>query len=278
MSQRLTDDDAQLPLTQQVRWLCVNGQHGWYSVWSDGVTLPIITGADGAGDDDDTGGAGDDDDDDSDSDDDDDDDDGDDDKSSKSKSASASEKAKLSQEAKKYRLQRNAEKERAAKLEAELKTIKDAGLKDDEKKDARIKELEEQIKGYEPKESRLRHLEMFVALINTAAESKVTFEDPEEALLLINNKSKYRDLIEVDDDGEISGMDEAVKALAKDKPRMLIKATGTDESDDDDDDAGSSGNGAGGAKRSASKSFGGKKKGTGIDRAALEAKFPALRR
>lgn len=278
MSPRLTSDQELLLHTSQVKWLSINGQAGWYTVWSDGVILPIINGGDGDDDGDDTGGAGGDDDDDSDSDDDDDGDDDGDDKSSKSKSASASEKQRLSAEAKKYRLQKNAQKERADKAEQRVKELEGATLKDDEKKDAYIKELEDKLKASADRDSKLNTLTMKDALRTAADEAKVHFDDSEEAMLIIMNKKKYSDLIEIDDDGEVTGMDEAVKALAKDKPRMLITASGDDEDDDDDGDKPNNGNGASGARKSASKSFGGKKKGGGIDRAALEAKFPALRR
>lgn len=279
----LRTDDVSTEYT--VRWMSVNGHTGWFAVWLDGTTLPLISGGEGG-----AGGSGggsgsedsdsddnDDDDSDDDEDDEDDGDDTDDDKkkSSKSKSSEAtdSEKKRLSEEAKRHRLRAKTNRERAEKAEKELNDLKGKDLKESEKLTVERDALKEYKASTEPIVSELR---MFKSFVTEAADAKLAFEDPEEALLLISAKKKYKDLIEIDDDGEISGMDEAVKALAKDKPRLLVTASGKDESDDDDDDSDdASSNG----RKSANRSVGSKKRKAGqLDQKALEAKYPALRR
>src|SRR5688500_1883245 len=50
----------EVPLTSNVQWMAVNGKRGWFTVWSDGVILPVVAGCDSGSGADDTGGSGDD--------------------------------------------------------------------------------------------------------------------------------------------------------------------------------------------------------------------------
>lgn len=89
------------------------------------------------------------------------------------------------------------------------------------------------------------------------------FQDAEDALDILVRRHKF----EVDDDGEVEGLDEAVKDLLAKKP--YLAASGSKDSDEDDDSSGEpSGRRVGGK---------GKKKGN-ADQEALLKKYPALRR
>lgn len=267
---------AEVAGTHTVRWMTVNGRSGWYAIWLDGTVLPVISGGDGSGDSDGDSGDSDSDDDNDEDDDDDEDDEDDDDSSKSSKSKSSDKESQLRAEAKKRRLQVRDAKKRADDLEAENKKLKADKMSADEKLQQENKDLKEQLqKLTDGPVKELSTLRFYKAFRDAEDEGKVRFEDGEEALLLITNKSKYKDLIEVDDDtGEITGMDEAVKALAKDKPRLLV-ASGNgedDEDDDDNDDAERK------PKSSGGKSFSKRRKSAEADEQKLLTKYPALRR
>jgi hypothetical protein len=74
--------------------------------------------------------------------------------------------------------------------------------------------------------------------------------------------------VEVDDDGEVTGVHEALETIAKDYPEWVIKPSGKDDEEGDDKDE-TSGSSSG-------KPFNRKKGSKGIDREALAQRFPAL--
>lgn len=103
-----------------------------------------------------------------------------------------------------------------------------------------------------------------------ASRKKYDWADIEDVL----NDRTLRKAIEIDDDGEISGVTEALKDLAKRKPHFLQKAT-----EDDDDKSKSNGRAkSSGSGKSGGQPSGGANGDRSVDRQALNAKYPILGR
>lgn len=232
--------------------------------------------------DDDADDDADDDDDDSDDDDDDDDDEDDDDADDDKGSKSLSQKLKaknraierLNNESAKHRKQAVQRGRRIAELEAEVAQLKKGSKakgKDDEddsneddSEAARLKEENEKLQ-QRVVQSTLRT--EFTDL-TTGPKALAEFKNPKAAFRLLD-----LDDVEIDDDGDIIGLDEAIKALAKSEPYLLVSKDDEKDDDEDDDDEDKprrrrTGTPAGGSKR---------KKGN-PNREKLVSKYPALRR
>lgn len=109
--------------------------------------------------------------------------------------------------------------------------------------------------------------------IITASHGKYAWADIEDVL----NDKTLRNAIEIDDDGEVSGVAEALKDLAKRKPHFLRKAE-----EDNDDKSRSNGraksNGSSGNGKSGGQPGSGGSGDRGADRDALAKKYPILNR
>lgn len=224
-----------------------------HTLFSDGRVLPVVR-----------GGATDDDPDDPDDDDLDDDDDDDDDKPSPD-DIKDPEKKRLSDEAARHRLRAKKAKQRADDLQAKL-DAKEAEENDKDKPDlAKLqKERDDAVAKAEDLGSAVNTLTIANAVRDEVAELDL---NPKKIKAII--KVMDVDDIEVDDDGEVTGVREALEAVKKDYPEWIVKASGKDD-DEDDDDAPTSGGSTSGKPPA-------KKKGKGIDREALAQKFAALR-
>lgn len=228
-------------------------------------------------DDADTGG-----DDDSDSDDDDDDDaddDSDDDDDAKGKGAKKPDAKdrriqELSAESKNYRLKSSQRGKKIRELEAENRQLKEKQGKpkgkddgDDDKDgdakgdDAESKKLKVENEQLQEKLVKQQLRQEFTDL--TSGQKPIAkFRNPKAAFRLLD-----LDDVEIDEDGEIDGLTDAIKALAKSDPYLLD--TGKDDDDDDDDSDGKPPVGQ----------PAGRKKGKGNpNRDKLIDKYPALRR
>jgi len=178
----------------------------------------------------------------------------------------------LAAENKKYRLKSVARRKRVLELEAEnakLKKGKPAKEKvsketsdedDDNDSDDEVKTLKQQLAERDVK---------IVAqtLRNEFLSSKEhAWQDPKDAFKLLDLSE-----VEIDEEGDIEGLDEAIKALAKAKPYLLLKEDADDDSDDEDEDDKPRTRKTGQPPRR-------KKKATTVDREKLLKKYPALAR
>lgn len=93
--------------------------------------------------------------------------------------------------------------------------------------------------------------------------NKYAWHNPDRALSLLDLAD-----VTIDDDGKVVGLDKAIDALAKAEP-YLIKPSESDDDDDDDEPKVQSGAAVGSAKGGAKSKH---------DRAAMEAKYPGLRK
>ena len=229
--------------------------------------------ADDDGDDDDS----DDDDDDDDDDEDEDDEDEDDDKSAKSLKAKDRRIQELSAESAKHRKRASERGRRITELEAEVAKLKKAPKaksKDDKDEDAddaddsettRLKEENEKLA------ERLvtQTLRTEFTDLTTGPKALAQFANPKKAFRLLD-----LDDVEIDEDGEIIGLDEAVKDLAKSDPYLLLKSSKDDEDDDEDEDEVATRR----RRRSTGQPPGSKKRKGNPNRDKLVTKYPALRR
>ena len=103
-----------------------------------------------------------------------------------------------------------------------------------------------------------------VEIITVSGQLNLSWNDIEDVL----GDRKLNAAIEIDDDGEISGVDDALKDLAKRKPHFLAKPDEGDESDEDK--AGNANKTKTGASFNGSK---GKQKDRQADRDALVKKY-----
>lgn len=132
--------------------------------------------------------------------------------------------------------------------------------------DPRIKKLSNEAAKYRKQRNgaRVERDEAKVELAFVKAVGR-RFADVDAAFKLLDKSA-----IEVAKDGEISGLDEAIDALAESNPFLL---TGDDETEDEDPFKAT-------RSRTSSRKFNGPRRPTttGLDRAALQRKFPSLRR
>lgn len=213
-------------------------------------------------DDDDTSG-----DDDGDESDDDDDDEEDGDDKSKSKSKESRRIKELSDENARWRVKYRNRGKRITELEtevAELKKGKPASKKKDEDEDdasGAAEDSELKTENEKLKEKLVtQSIRMEFNDLVTGSDALAKFKNPKTAFKLLDLSE-----VEIDEDGDITGLDDAIKALAKSDPYLLDK--GKDEDDEDDEGSGSTGQPTG------------RKRGKGNpNRDKLLDKYPALRR
>jgi len=104
-----------------------------------------------------------------------------------------------------------------------------------------------------------------------ASHGKFKWADFEDVL----NDKKLRTAIEIDDDGEISGVADALKDLAKRKPHFLSKSTEDDDKGKGDKSRNTN-NGSSSGKTGGQPGNGGGSGDREADRQALATKYPAL--
>jgi len=155
----------------------------------------------------------------------------------------------------KLRKRMRAADQRASTAERELRELKDKDKPELERAQNRVKELEPQI---EALGSTVRDLRLQVAFLSA---NEFTWHDPEDALRLAD-----MDGVEIDDDGKVIGLKDALKKLATSKPHLVKKEQSSDDDEDEGKPSGSTQNG----KRKGDKKA--------LDREALAKKYPALRR
>ena len=223
-------------------------------------------------DDDDTDEDEDDDAEDGDDEDEDDGDDGDEDEDDKDK-AKGKKKAdpkdvriqEVSAEAKKYRLKSSARGKRIAELERENAALKAAGGKKTKKDDDSDKETDTDdaatAEAARKLEEANRDKEDLLIRLEFMANNKHSWKNPKAALKLLDLSD-----VEIDEDGEIEGLEEAIDQLAKDEP-YLLDTTKQDKADSKTRRRGATG-----------QATGGKRKAVNANRTKLENKYPALRR
>lgn len=117
-------------------------------------------------------------------------------------------------------------------------------------------------------------MELAIVRASTSAKSKFQWADIEDVL----NDKTLRNAIEVDDDGELTGVDEALKDLAKRKPHFLVKSGEDDDGKNKDNRNGRQ------QQQQPAGSTGGQPSGNGngdvraADRQRLNTLYPALQR
>lgn len=197
---------------------------------------------DDADDEDDSDDEDDDEDDDADDDEDDSDDEDDDAKGKKRKQDPRDVRIQeLSAEAKKRRIRARQDRQRISDLEAENAQLKGKGKKskdnDDDEDDDKSADSEELTKTKDEnkalKERLLRQeiRQEFVDFV-TSPKAKIKFKDPKVAFRLLD-----LDDVEVDeDDGEVDGLEDAIKDLAKKAPYLLVDKDEDKDEDDEDED------------------------------------------
>lgn len=221
----------------------------------------------GAEDDDDSANTGDDSGDDDSSDDDHDDDSADDD--TKPAAKSRRDRARTS-EFNRLKRERNALLKEKAERD---KATRDAELKDKSEAERAVAERDDAIKARAELNERYTAAITELEIIKASNRSKFTWNDIEDVL----NDRALRKAIEIGEDGEISGVEDALKDLAKRKPHFLAE-----KSDDKGKGNGQQQNGNGRQQQQQAKTGGQPNTGATDDRAAdrqrLNALYPALQR
>lgn len=108
-----------------------------------------------------------------------------------------------------------------------LKRLQELEAAEAKRKEAELSELEKVTKTAQKAEAEKAALlsqltEERVRNAVLAAAAKATFADPQDAYAMID-----RDSLVIDDNGKITGVEEAIKALAKAKPYLLAEAVQT---------------------------------------------------
>ena len=232
--------------------------------------------------DDDADDDADDDSDDSDEDEDDDSDDDEDDDEDEDKSGKGKKKPdakdrriqELSAESKKHRLKASQRGKKIQELEAEVEKLKKQAAKPkdkDDKGEDKSDEDDSELKKSQAENARLKEqvtkqtLRQEFTDLTTGPKPVAKFKNPKAAFRLLD-----LDDVEIDEDGEVDGLKDAIKALAKSDPYLLDTGKAKDDDADDDDDPGSGRPPVGQPTR---------RKGKGNpNRDKLVAKYPALRR
>lgn len=205
--------------------------------------------------DDDTGGADDQDDDADDEDDEDDSDDDADDEDDKPKGKTSKRVKQLSDENARHRTKNKELRTELDGLKAELKQLKDKDKPEDEKTSEKLATLEQDNQQLADSVRELRIQNAFLK------SNEYKWKNPQTALRLADLSE-----VEIDDDGEVTGLKEALKKLAKSESYLI--ASGDDEDDEDE-----------GQGRQAGQPTGGRGKGkANANRDRLLEKYPALRR
>jgi hypothetical protein len=125
-------------------------------------------------------------------------------------------------------------------------------------------------KAHESLQGRFKKLALVNAFLTASAQEKITWHDPKVA-----QRSADLDDLEIDEDGNVEGIRDAVKELAKKHKYLVNAGSGQDEEDEGDKKPpvrrGASGSGVGSTKTSKGK------KNTGqLSDDELRARFPAL--
>lgn len=210
----------------------------------------VMVGPDDDEDEPDTSGGGDDDDDDSDDSSGDDEDDDEDSKRDPKKKISA-----LIEEKDRHVRRRQEEKARADKAELKLQEILDKDKDENQVIREKLATADEQVSKLSSDNNTLRLENAFLT------DNNYTWQNPKKALKLVDMSS-----VEIDDDGQVSGLKDALKALATSDPYLLTTSSKADKDDD-----------AGGVPR-VDPSNGRRSKGTKNDRTTLANKYPGLKR
>lgn len=164
----------------------------------------------------------------------------------------------LSDENKRRRLEAKAQKKQIDDLMAKVKGFEDADKGDLEKAKGTLDEVTKDRDGLKTKNAELVIQNAFLL------DNKHEWANPRAALRLADLSE-----VEIDDDGAVTGLAEALNALAKSDP-YLLKSKSDDKDDEDKDDS----KGAPGATGQPP----GKKTKGNPDREKLLAKYPALNR
>lgn len=141
----------------------------------------------------------------------------------------------LSAEAKKKRLRIRAQAQEIADLKAENARLKGSkgkkGKDEDDEDDSESDEAKTLKQENESLKETLRKQTLrteFNDLLNSP-KSKIKFKDPKVAFRLLD-----LDDVEVDEDGEVDGLEDAIKDLAKEAPYLLVGKADKDEDDEDE--------------------------------------------
>lgn len=160
-------------------------------------------------------------------------------------------------EAERLRARMKAADKRAAAAEKALREKNDEGKPELEIAQRRVTELEERTAA---QDAQLRELRIQNAFLTN---NTVTWHDPSDAIRELSNM----DGVEIDEDGKVIGVKDAIKKLAAKKPHWVKKAQDGDSSDDPSTEA--SGPKVNGKRRGEPQA---------PNRDALAQAFPALRR
>jgi hypothetical protein len=229
-----------------------------YTEFSDGTILPLLQG--GAFGDDEEADNTDAEADDVDGEEDTDEDDTDEDEGDGPKSKEQSQVKRLTQEAARHRIRAKNWRNKAEKLEGELNELKSSGVSGDEGKKLKT-DLEATRKERDSLTEEVKTLKVGQAIRDGMQELNLNQARAKAIIKVID-----LDDIDLDEDGQVSGVTEALERVAQDYPEWVI-------SQGDDDDSGANGNGRASGTSSRKPP---RKKNSGPDRSKLLSQFPAL--
>lgn len=126
------------------------------------------------------------------------------------------ENKKLRDEAARRRVKAREEKERADKLQAELDAVKQKDMSELQKAQSAALKAE---KNSEQLQAKVESMQVELAFLKMPRD-KHDWHDPGAALTIL--MAEHKDSLTLEDDGSVSGLEDAVKALAK-KHKFLIK-------------------------------------------------------
>lgn len=164
--------------------------------------------------------------------------------------------------------------QKKAALEKENADLKKFKEENERKGNTELQNLQkdhtELVKNHEAMQSRFQKLAITNAFLTASAQAKVVWHDPKVAM----RAAELEDL-EIDEDGNVVGIEEAVKTLAKSHKYLVNKDTGADDDEEEEKKPrrGASGSGIGSVKSAKGKKTDGK-----ISREDLIKRFPALGR
>lgn len=178
-------------------------------------------------------------------------------------------KAKKNKEAR-YRRQRNEARAEKRRLEERIAQLENKDNKDDlenikkERDDLKtnVQELEEKLVGEQIRVGVIEQLGRYDL-------------NPKRAKAIMREVlSGDHGELEIDDDGEIDGIDDVLKSVAKEYPEWVVKSKSNGEEEEEDDDKETKTRSTTSGRATNRK----KKSGNELDREYLSKKFPALRR
>jgi hypothetical protein len=112
---------------------------------------------------------------------------------------------------------------RASELDSKVKKFESEGQTEAQRLQS---EREEAVKRAEQAEKALRDQRIANAFLSS---SQFNWHDPMDALTML--QSRYMDSVEIDDDGRVKGMTEAVKKMAKEKSYLVKQQSSSSTSD-----------------------------------------------